>query len=261
METMNIPAVKLNNGIEMPVFGLGTWKMDDGKEAGDAVKVALEMGYRLIDTATLYGNERSVGEAIRTSGIPREEIFLTTKLWPTDFFTPRKAFEKSLEKLGLGYVDLYLVHWPIPLMPKGVWTALEKIYEEKLARSIGISNYGIDEIEKLLTYTHIPPTVNQVKFSPFDYEKDLLEYCNKKNIVLEAYSPLTRGTKLHDATIQDIAQKRGKTPAQVMIRWCLEHGTIVIPKSSNPERLKENADVFDWKLTPEDITALDSLTI
>ncbi len=260
METMNVPSVKLNNGIDMPVFGLGTWKMDDGAEAADAVKTALLMGYRLIDTATLYGNEESVGRAIRESGIPREEIFLTTKLWPTDFFTPRKAFERSLSALGLGYVDLYLVHWPIPMMPRGVWTALEQIYEEKLARSIGVSNYGIDDIETLLSYAHIPPAVNQVKFSPFDYEKDLLEYCNENHIALEAYSPLTRGAKLADARVLAVAKKHGKTPAQVMIRWCLEHGTIVIPKSSNPDRLRENAGVFDWKLSSDEVASLDSLS-
>ena len=257
---MKIPTVRLQNGVPMPVFGLGTWKMADGDETSRAVRAALDAGYRLIDTATLYGNEASVGTAIRDSGIPREEIFLTTKLWPTDYFRPREAFETSLKELGMDYVDLYLVHWPIPMMPKGVWTALEKIYEDKLARAIGISNYSIEDTEKLLTYAHTPPAVNQVKFSPFDYERELLEYSSKKGIIIEAYSPLTRGTKLGNATVVEIARAHDKTPAQVMIRWCLEHGTVVIPKSSNPDRIKENMDVFEWNLTPNDMSALDSLS-
>lgn len=254
-----MPTVKLNNGIEMPMLGFGTWKMNDA-EAEASVRTALESGYRLIDTATLYGNERGVGKAIRESGVSREEIFVTTKLWPTDFFSPQKAFDESLERLGLEYVDLYLVHWPIPLMPQSVWLQMEKIYASKRARAIGISNYSIGDIEKLLEYASVVPAVNQIKFSPFDLEKDVLEFCKDRHIVVEAYSPLTRGSHLGDKTISALATKYGKTPAQLLLRWCIEHGTVPIPKSSHPDRIKENMNVFDFKLSPEDVRLLDSLT-
>jgi len=243
----------------MPTFGLGTWKMSDA-EAETSVRTALEMGYRLIDTATLYGNEKSVGKAVRESGIPREEIFVTTKLWPTDFFSPQAAFNGSLSKLGLDYIDLYLVHWPIPLMPKSVWQQLEKIYASKKVRAIGISNYDVGDIKKLLQYASVVPAVNQIKFSAFDFEKEILEFCNDKHIVVEAYSPLTRGTHLGDATVAALAKKYNKTPAQVMLRWCLQHGTVIIPKSSHSERIKENAAVFDFEISSEDMKALDELS-
>src|SRR3989344_902923 len=240
MQTPANKTVRLNNGVEMPILGLGAWQMSEGEETEQAVKWALEAGYRHIDTATLYGNETSVGKAIQEytgeSGIAREEIFVTTKLLPTNFFDPEKAFHKSLERLGFAYVDLYLVHWPIPLMPKSVWLSLEKIYDDKLARAIGISNYGIGDIEKLL------------------------KCCRANGIALEAYSPLTRGSHLRDPAIRSIAEKYQKSPAQIMIRWCVEHEVIVIPKSSNSDRIKENADVFDFELGQEDMQILDALS-
>ena len=251
--------VTLNNAVRMPILGLGVWKMHDGDETEQAVRAALKVGYRHIDTATLYGNEASVGRAVRASRIPREELFVTTKLWPTDFFTPQKAFEESLERLGFEYVDLYLIHWPIPFMPKSVWMALEDIYAKKLARSIGVSNYDIKDIEKLLAYATVVPAINQVKFSPFDHEKELLAYCREKHVALEAYSPLTRGARFDDPTLTRIAKKYQKSPAQILIRWCIEHEVIVIPKSSDPGRISENADVFDFELAEEDLHALDSL--
>jgi diketogulonate reductase-like aldo/keto reductase len=254
-----MPTIRLNNGIDMPGLGFGTWKMTDA-EAESSVRAAIEAGYRLIDTATLYGNERGVGKAVRESGLPREELFVTTKLWPTDFFSPQKAFDASLEHLGLDYVDLYLVHWPIPLMPKSVWLAMEKIYASKRARSIGISNYGIGDIKKLLEYASVVPAVNQIKFSPFNFEEEVLRSCTAKNIVVQAYSPLTRGSHLDDSTVAGIAKKYGKTPAQIMLRWCIEHGTVPLPKSTHPERIKENGDIFDFKLSQEDIKALDVLS-
>jgi diketogulonate reductase-like aldo/keto reductase len=254
-----MPTVRLNNGLEMPTLGLGTWKMNDA-EAESAVRSALEAGYRLIDTAKLYGNETGVGKGVRGSGIPREEIFVTTKLWPTDFFSPQKGFEESLKKLGLDYVDLYLIHWPIPLMPKSVWQALEKIYESKRARAIGVSNYGTGDIEKLLEYASIVPAVNQIQFSPFNFEEEILKCCRTHNIQVEAYSPLTRGSHLTDKTVADIAKKYGKTPAQVMLRWCLEHGAVPLPKTTHIERIKENADVFGFTLSPEDIQTLNALS-
>lgn len=255
-----IPNVTLSNGFEMPMLGFGTWKISDGPAAESAVRSALEAGYWHIDTAKLYGNERSVGKAVRESGLRREDIFVTTKLWPTDFFNPQKAFDESLSRLGIGYIDLYLVHWPIPGMKKSIWRAMEKIYESKKARAIGVSNYGIGSIQDVLSDANVQPAVNQIKFSPFDYEKGILEFCKEKNIVVEAYSPLTRGSNLSDRTIGAIAQKYGKTPAQIMLRWCIEHGTVPLPKSSNPDRMRENMQIFDFKLSPEDAERLDALS-
>lgn len=258
---MNISStIKLNNGVEMPILGLGVWQMAEGEETENAVRWALEAGYRHIDTATLYGNERSVGKAVRESSIPREEIFIVTKLLPSDFFNPEKAFHKSLARLGLEYVDLYLIHWPIPLMPKSIWRALEKIYEQKLARAIGISNYEVADIEKLLSYASTPPAVNQIKFSPFDNAKDVLLYCTSKGVAVTAYSPLTRGRQLHHPTIETIARKYGKSAAQIMIRWALQHGTIVIPKSSHREHIRENAQVFDFEIASEDMLMLNEIS-
>ncbi len=253
-------SVTLDNGVKMPILGLGVWQMEDGKETGDAVKWALEAGYRHIDTAALYGNETIVGAAVRESSIARGEIFVATKLWPTDYLNPQKGFDASMERLGLDYVDLYLVHWPIPLMPKSVWKAMEKIYASGRAKAIGVSNYSIKNIDDLLAYAKLRPSVNQVKFSPFDYDAKLLEYCRSKNIELEAYSPLTRGKKLDDKKLASIAEKYDKSPAQIMIRWCIEHDIVVIPKSSNRERVIANADVFDFSISEEDMAVLDGLS-
>jgi diketogulonate reductase-like aldo/keto reductase len=252
--------IRLNNGIDMPLLGLGVWQMSRGEETEKAILWALEAGYRLIDTAKIYRNEASVGKAVRTSGIPREEIFVTTKLWPSDFFRVRAAFQESLDKLGLAFIDLYLIHWPIPVVKSAVWKSLEKIYAEGLVRAIGVSNYSVDQLKALVSTAKIAPTVNQVRFNPFSYKQKLLDFCKSKNIVLEAYSPLARGQKLNDSLIVDIAKKYGKTPAQIMIRWSLQHGLIPIPKSSRKERIVENAAVFDFQIAKNDMTRLDNLS-
>jgi diketogulonate reductase-like aldo/keto reductase len=256
----NQPTIILNNESTMPILGLGVWQMEDGAEAENAVTWALEAGYRHIDTAMIYQNETSVGTAVRESSIPREDIFVTTKLWRDGFDDPEAALEASLERLGLDYVDLYLIHWPASPTPASVWEALEKLYAGKRTRAIGVSNYSIDDLEDLLSYADIPPAVNQVKCSPFDFDKELFDYCASKHIALEAYSPLTRGEKLHDVTIETLAEKYTKSPAQIMIRWCIEHGIVVIPKSSNRERIIENADVFDFSIEAQDMRTLDSLS-
>lgn len=259
---MNINSrCRLNNGYEIPYFGLGVYKAAPGKETIEAVSYALEIGYRLIDTAAVYGNEKEVGIAVRQSGFPREEIFITTKLWNDDhgYESALKAFDESLKRLNLDYVDLYLIHWPVPRLRKDSWKALEKIYAEGRCKAIGVSNYMIKHIEEMKDYAEIIPTVNQVEFSPFLYQKELLEYCKSKNIEVEAYSPLARMKKKNNPVVNSIARKYNKTHAQILIRWCLEHKLIVIPKSSNKKRIKENADVFDFTLSDDDKKQLNSL--
>ncbi len=248
--------VRLNNGHEMPVLGLGVWKMSVS-EAKQAVLHALRAGYRHIDTAALYGNERGVGEAIKESGIPREEIFVTTKLWYENHFQAEKELEKSLDKLGLDYVDLYLMHWPeLPRIE--TWKKLEKTCEQGKCRAIGVSNFTITHLQELLSQCNIVPVVNQVEFHPWLYQKELLEYCKRKGIVVEAYSPLTHGKKLGDARLEELAKKYGKSPAQILIRWALQHGTVPLPKSKSPERISENAQVFDFQISPEDMKQLNA---
>lgn len=259
--SLNSP-ITLANGIDMPALGLGVWNMAEGSETEGAVTEALKCGYRLIDTAAYYRNEASVGRAARhyieNTAAPRNEIFVTTKLWPSDFDGSERAFMRSLEKLDLEYIDLYLIHWPSASMSQSVWKTLERMKEEKLARAIGVSNYEISDIERLLAYANVPPAVNQIKFSVFDHDLELLNYCKEKHIVVEAYSPLEHGHVDH-SVIQNIAETHNKTPAQIMLRWCLEHGTIPIPKSSNPARIRENADVFDFALSGKEMSELDAL--
>lgn len=252
--------VKLNNGVEMPIFGLGTFQAQSGRKARDAVLHALQAGYRHVDTASMYGNEEDVGAAIRESGIPREDIFVTTKLWNSDhgYDSGLAAFEKSRRRLGLSYVDLYLIHWPVQDLRNETWRALETLLKEGKCRAIGVSNYMIRHLEELLDNSSTVPAVNQVEFSPYLYQKDLLEFCRKHDVQLEAYSPLTKGHKLNDPKLVDIALKYSKSPAQILIRWALQHGLVVIPKSSKRERIIENADVFDFTISPEDMSLLDS---
>jgi diketogulonate reductase-like aldo/keto reductase len=251
---------KLNNGIEMPVLGFGTYQLGSSKETHDAVLHALKVGYRHIDTAALYDNEEEVGEALASSGIPREELFVATKLWNSDhgYDAALAAFEQSLKRLGLSYIDLYLIHWPVENLRHQTWRALERLLDEGKCRAIGVSNYMIWHLEELLANSATIPTVNQVEFSPYLYQKDLLEFCRSHDIQLEGYSPLTKGLKLDDPNLSDIASKYFRSSAQILIRWALQHELVTIPKSSKKERISENAQVFDFAISPEDMDLLNS---
>lgn len=251
----------LNNGVKMPWLGLGVYKSKEGEEVENAVKTALKIGYRSIDTAALYENERGVGKAIRDSGIPREEIFVTTKVWNDrhGYDSTLNAFEESRKKLGLEYIDLYLIHWPVPEKFKETWRALEKLYRDGLVRAIGVSNFQIHHLEELMESCEVKPAVNQVEFHPLLTQKKLLVFCKEHNIQMEAWAPLMRGGVLDAPIIKKIAEKYGKTPAQVVLRWDLQHGVVTIPKSVREERIKENSDIFDFQLTSEEMGQIDSL--
>jgi diketogulonate reductase-like aldo/keto reductase len=242
----------------MPVLGLGVWQMAAGAETEQAVEWALEAGYRHIDTAAVYRNEQSVGAALRRSGLPREQVFVTTKLIPTHRSAAREL-DKSLGRLSLDYVDLYLIHWPLPLLSARLWRELELLHQGGLAREIGVSNFGRDKLGKLMGSASRVPAVDQVQFSPFQYRRRLLDYCLNHGIVFEAYSPLERGKGLKDPTITAVAQRIGRTPAQVMLRWAIEHQAVVIPKSSRKERILSNAELFDFELADGDMQILDAL--
>lgn len=253
--------VKLHNGVEMPVVGFGVFKISPGNETREAVHTALEAGYRSIDTATYYENEEDVGAAIQKSGIPRKEIFITTKVWPEDqgYEPTLRAFERSLEKLKTDYVDLYLIHWPEKGKSVETWRALETIYESRQARAIGLSNYTIEHIEKLQEYWKIAPMVNQVEFHPYLQQPELISYCRKNRILVEAWAPLMRGKVLQDNAVAKLAARYGKSAAQIILRWELQKGIIVIPKSAHKERVYENRLLFDFNLSPEDMLIMDGL--
>jgi diketogulonate reductase-like aldo/keto reductase len=255
--------VKLSQGPEIPVLGLGVFQSPPGPVTRQAVLWALAAGYRLIDTAAMYGNEADVGAAVRESGIPREEVFVTTKLWHTDlgYASAKRAFKESHDRLGLGYIDLYLIHWPradSPQVRLDTWRALEEIHEGGTCRAIGVSNYSIRHLEELAK-ARIPPAVNQVEFHPFVYDPELVEYCRAHRIQLEAYSPLTRNRRIDDPTIAEVARAHARSPAQVMIRWGLQHGLVEIPKSVHQDRIEENTRVFDFSLSDADMKRLDGL--
>lgn len=251
----------LNNGVGIPAIGLGVFQAEPGDETRDAVSHALEMGYRHVDTARVYRNERSVGEALRESGVPRAEVFVTTKLWNRDqgFEQALAACDASLNRLGLDYVDLYLIHWPVEELRVESWRALERLYDEGKCRAIGVSNYTVRHLEELFGECEVVPAVNQVEFSPFTYQAELLDYCRGHGIQLEAYSPLTKGLKLDDPYLKEIASSYDRTPAQLLLRWCLELQVVTIPKSVTPARIEENARVFDFEITAGDMHGLNSL--
>jgi diketogulonate reductase-like aldo/keto reductase len=262
MAKLNIKSTtKLNNGTEIPLLGFGTYQIPDGETTYNSVLFALKAGYRHIDTAKFYRNEVSVGKAIRDSGIPREEIFVTTKLWPNDALNAEKAFEKSFKKLDIGYIDLYLIHWPLPGMVKKIWQKLEKIYKNSdRIKAIGVSNHTTRQIECILDIATVKPVVNQIKCSPYNYDPKMYAFCRKNGIVMEAYSPLTRGKRLGDEKLTTIAKKYDKSPAQVLLRWCVQKGIVTIPKSTHEKRVKENADIFDFELSDADIRKLDNFS-
>lgn len=253
--------IKLNNGVEIPFLGLGVYQSRPGKTTERAVFYALKIGYRHVDTASLYGNESDVGKALRQSGIQREEVFITTKVWNSEqgYDATLQACERSLRSLGLAFVDLYLIHWPVRGMGKETWDAMIRLLREGRATAIGVSNYTIVDLKEILDSSDVVPAVNQVEFHPFLYQQELLKFCKNNRIQLEAYSPLTRGKKLNHPVIVKIAKKYGKTTAQVLIRWALQHGIVVIPKSVHEDRISANCQVFDFRLESDDMNLLDSL--
>jgi methylglyoxal/glyoxal reductase len=252
---------KLNNRIEIPRLGLGVYQSPPGEITRRTVRYALKIGYRHIDTAQLYGNEADVGRALLESGISRKEIFITTKVWNSyqGYDSTLQACEGSLRRLGLSYVDLYLIHWPVQGVSDETWRAMIKLWRQGKAQAIGVSNYSISQLKEVLENSDVVPAVDQVEFHPFLYQQDLLQFCRNNKIQLEAYSPLTRGNRLNHPNIVEVAKKYDKTPAQVLIRWSLQHDVVVIPKSIHEDRIRENSQVFDFQLEPEDMKTLDSL--
>lgn len=258
--TLNSKA-KLNNGIQIPRLGLGVYQIPPGKSTVKAVKYALEIGYKHFDTAMIYGNESDVGKALKESDVKREDVFIATKVWNSDqvYDSTLKAFESSLKRLGLSYVDLYLIHWPVQEEINQTWRAMIKLLNSGKVNAIGVSNYSIKELKETTQNSDIVPAINQVEFHPYLYQKDLLRFCKSNVIQLEAYSPLTRGERLNDPDIVRIAKTYDKTPAQILVRWSLQHDLVVIPKSSHEERILENCHVFDFHINHKDMENLDSL--
>lgn len=247
----------LADGRAMPILGLGVWQVPNGAECENAVRWALEAGYRHIDTAQAYGNEESVGRALRDSGVAREDVFITTKFYPARK-DPAAEAEKSLRRLGVDQIDLYIIHWP-QKGPTWAWPGMETARERGYAGSIGVSNFSAAELEEVMAIASTPPVINQVQFSPFEYRRGLQEACDQRGVALEAYSPLGTGRHLSNRTVTEVARRAGRTPAQVLLRWCIQRDAIVLPKSTHRERIEENGQVFDFALSDEDMTLLDGL--
>ncbi|MGO4529239.1 aldo/keto reductase [Paenibacillus sp. 2TAF8] len=250
----------LNNGVTMPWLGIGTYKAK-GKEVQQAVETALEVGYRSIDTASVYGNEEEVGQAIASSGVARNELFVTTKLWNDDqgYDSTLRAFEASQKKLGLNVIDLYLIHWPGRDQYKETWRAFERLYTEGSVRAIGVSNFQVHHLRDLIDEGGTVPAVNQVELHPGLIQQELQDFCGAQGIQLEAWSPIMKGKLNQDSTLKGLAQKYGKTPAQIILRWDIQNQIVTIPKSVTPERIRENADIFDFELTPDELRQIDAL--
>ena len=252
--------ISLYNGVEIPRLGFGTFKLTEGEEAVNAVRVALDAGYRHFDCAAIYKNEVSVGKAIAESGIPREELFITSKVWNSDqgYETTLQAFEATLERLGMEYLDLYLIHWPKALN-RETWRALEALYKEKRVRAIGVSNFKVHHIEDLMEVATIKPMINQVELHPRLVQEDLIHYCEANEICVEAWGPLMQGHIFKEEVMITLAKKYNRSISQIALRWHLQLGVVTIPKSANPERIKENFDIFDFQLSDEDMQAIEAM--
>jgi diketogulonate reductase-like aldo/keto reductase len=258
---MTTTTLDLNTGAHIPRVGLGVWQSPRGEATREAVRAALRLGYRHVDTARIYGNEKDVGDGVRASGVPRADVFVTTKLWNDDqgYDSALRAFDASQERLGLEYVDLYLIHWPVAGKRLDSWRALERIFEEKRARAIGVSNFMVPHLEELLAKAKVVPAANQIEVHPFLQHRETRAFCAKHGIVVEAYSPLTRGERLDDPRVAEVARRAGKSNAQVLLRWGLQHGMVVLPKSVNEKRIAENGAILDFELDAAAMKALDAL--
>jgi methylglyoxal/glyoxal reductase len=258
---MTVPSLTLNTGHSIPQVGLGVWQSPRGAVTQGAIGAALRLGYRHVDTARIYGNERDVGEAVRSSGVPREEVFVTTKLWNDDqgYDAALLAFDRSLQLLGLDYIDLYLIHWPVADRRLESWRALEHIFADKRARAIGVSNFLVPHLTELLAHAKVVPAVNQIEVHPFLPQEDTRAFCKEHGITVEAYSPLTHGKRIADPVITEVAHEAQRTNAQVLLRWGIQHGMVVLPKSVNEGRIAENAGLFDFELDEASMTKLDAL--
>jgi diketogulonate reductase-like aldo/keto reductase len=261
---MDIPNVELNNGLKIPAIGFGTWDLFDSENTIDVIKNALNCGYRVIDTAKAYRNESSVGKALKESRLPREDIFLTTKLWGTaeGYSDTIEEFNGSLERLEIEYVDLYLIHSPNVGNRKECWRALEELYKRGKVKSIGVSNYSVDHLNEIIQNFDIMPAVNQIEFHPYVYKnmKPIMDFCNDNMIIVEAYSPLARGRFNSEHVISEIAKKNNKTGAQVMLRWAIQHGAVPIPKTASIDRMKKNLSIFDFELSNAEMNTINSLS-
>lgn len=253
--------ITLANGVEMPQLGLGVYKMTNPEETVRAISYALEVGYKAIDTAAIYENEKETGEAVRQSGIPREQLFITSKVWNTDqgYDETLKAFEATLERLGMDYLDLYLTHWPVAGKYVDTYRAIERLYDEKLIRATGVSNHHIHHLEEIFKVANVKPMVNQIELHPRLTQEPLRDFCKENSMVVTSWSPLARGGLLDNALLQEIGEKYGKTAAQIIIRWHLQNGLVVIPKSVTPERIQSNIDVNDFELTSDEMKKVDAL--
>lgn len=257
----SIPNVTFNNGLSMPMFGLGTFKTPPGESTENSVRWALEAGYRKIDTASFYDNEEGVGKGIKASGVSRDEIFITTKIWTSEmgFENTLDAFDRSRKKLDVDILDLYLIHWPIKETLFETWKAMEKLYAEGKVRAIGLSNFEPHHIDRLKKEAEVQPVLNQVELHPYLNQAAVREYCNENDIVAEAWSPIAKGKVLGDPVITEIAEAHGKSPVHVTLRWEHQHGVVVIPKSVHKERIEENMKIFDFELSQDEMRKMDQL--